>query len=405
MLFQPNSIIINNKSVLSNIQNIFDNTEYSKTPYEKNNILDKLNSLKTTLCNHKFWNLFKKLLNDYELLNFISYNKNQSIIKYRPLSRSFYKMWEFLYKYNILNNKIKKNTKINVICIAEAPGGFVDAINKYLYEKKYINYNIDTFSLIDTNNNNIPEWFNANKKFKLATNINIITDTDGNLYDINNIYYYKNKLGNKYDLITADGGFDFSSNYIKQETNFQKLFLCEIITALCLQKKGGTFICKCFDIYTLQTQQIIYILYILYNSITFVKPNISRPTNSEKYIILKNFKGIDNDMLNKLINIIDIWDDNIESNLHINLPNDYIKNIMNINNNFNNRQLKYYNYLNNTINNKITLDLFTNIIQNQIQKAINFSKLYNLKINYNSDFIKLSIEEIYKKYFYKLKLN
>ena len=48
------------------------------------------------------------------------------------------------------------------------------------------------------------------------------------------------------EIITADGGFDFSIDFNKQETLSIKLIFCQICYAIALQKSGGTFILKIF---------------------------------------------------------------------------------------------------------------------------------------------------------------
>ena len=69
------------------------------------------------------------------------------------------------------------------------------------------------------------------------------------------------------DLVTADGGFDFSIDFNKQEILAYRMIFCEVVTALAVQKKGGTFICKIFDIYTEITIQFIYLLGFFYEEI------------------------------------------------------------------------------------------------------------------------------------------
>ena len=63
-------------------------------------------------------------------------------------------------------------------------------------------------------------------------------DNTGDIYKLINIINIVNVVGEYIcDIVTADGGFDFSSDYINQEYNFMRLFLCEVILALKLQKK------------------------------------------------------------------------------------------------------------------------------------------------------------------------
>ena len=52
------------------------------------------------------------------------------------------------------------------------------------------------------------------------------------------------------DIITGDGGFDFSVDFNMQEELAQKLIYSQIIIGFAMLKKGGTFICKFFDTFT-----------------------------------------------------------------------------------------------------------------------------------------------------------
>ena len=161
--------------------------------------------------------------------------------------------------------------------------------------------------------------------------------------------------------------------------------------ALSLQKKGGTFICKCFDLYSDFSQKLLYILYILYDSFTFTKPSISRSTNSEKYIILKGFKGIDDNILNNMYNLLINWDIN---NLSFNIPSDFKLKINEYNNYFIKLQLDAFKKTSKLIN-TINITQFTDIIKKQIDTAINFCNKYNLYINHNSIFFQLNNNILY----------
>ena len=71
------------------------------------------------------WDESKKLSNLYELIYLP--NKKQkcdSISKYEPLSRSYFKLWEIIYDFNLLIEK----RKCSILCLAEGPGGFIEAI-------------------------------------------------------------------------------------------------------------------------------------------------------------------------------------------------------------------------------------------------------------------------------------
>ena len=158
-------------------------------------------------------------------------------------------------------------------------------------------------------NRDIPGWVKSSKFIK-KHNINITYGLDGtgDLYNINNIKYLNQFIGKKVDLVTADGGFDFSINFNKQEELSYRIIFCEIISALNILKKGGTFICKIFDIHSLVTVKLIYLLFNYFGKVYITKPYTSRPANSEKYMVCLNFKGIHSSYLELLFIYVKKWD-------------------------------------------------------------------------------------------------
>ena len=78
------------------------------------------------------------------------------------------------------------------------------------------------------------------------------------------------------DFITADGGFDFSNDFNKQEELSYRIIFCEIVTALATQNINGTFVCKIFDSYTPLTLKFLYLLFNHYEEVYLTKPLTSR---------------------------------------------------------------------------------------------------------------------------------
>jgi hypothetical protein len=95
------------------------------------------------------------------------------------------------------------------------------------------------------------------------------------------------------DIVTADGGFDFSVDFNHQESMATQLVLCEVFYALAIQKPGGSFILKIFDVFHKATVDILYILSYYYNNVSIMKPYTSRIANSEKYVVCQGFKIAD----------------------------------------------------------------------------------------------------------------
>lgn len=361
-----------------------------------------LNNIKEYICNLKYWYIYRRLFNPYSLLNLLDEKKkNIGIYNIKILSRSFFKMIEIEKDYNIFYNY--KNNNIKVTFIAEAPGGFIESFYKL---RENYNDNYYGISLIEKNKN-IPNWNNLlNKKYdrlKLLYGY----DNTGNIYKLINILNYINNIGeNTCDIITADGGFDFTNDYNNQEYNFLKLFFCEIVLGLKLQKLGGIFIIKCFDLTHIIGIKIFYILCHLYENITITKLKTSRQTNSERYIICKNLKIILNDdIFKRFYELILKWDYNVinfSDLFNFTINKNFINKLEEYNSWFYKKQINIYKIIFSidlNLNKTYIKNLIKQIIQKNIKKNIIFCNYNNLKINYNSYILDTHINFIIKKYF------
>lgn len=140
-----------------------------------------------------------------------------------------------------------------------------------------------------------PGWKKTRTFLENHQNVVIETGADktGNLISLDNFMHCVAKYQNKMNIITADGGFDFSVDFNNQENMATQLILCEVFYALAMQKQGGTFILKIFDVFHKPTVDILYLLCYYYNSVSIMKPHTSRIANSEKYVVCQGFKIAD----------------------------------------------------------------------------------------------------------------
>ena len=60
------------------------------------------------------------------------------------------------------------------------------------------------------------------------------------------------------DIITGDGGFDFSQDYNNQEKSAFRLILTQVAYAITMQKHSGHFILKIFDMFENQHRTYIF---------------------------------------------------------------------------------------------------------------------------------------------------
>lgn len=346
-----------------------------------------LNNIKLKIDKYlKEWDIYKKYTNPYEYIHTPPCDIKYPVCNYKPLSRSFYKMIEIIHTFKLLNEP----NSINTFHLAEGPGGFIQAFS-YIRNNKNDIYNGIT---LISNNKSVPGW-NKTQTY-LNDNSNIIIEfgpsKTGNIFCKENIIYFYKNFYNKCNYVTGDGGVDYSSDFNNQEYLSGKLILIQILYAIIIQKKGGCFILKIFDIFNKLTIDMLYILNSLYETVHIIKPNTSRIANSEKYIICKQFKGIN---IYEINNIIENFDNITNNNYNIiclfdyKIPRYFINKIEEINAIYGQIQIENINYTLNLIrsitNSEITCDkiqIKLNTIKNKnIIKCINWCKKYNLPIN------------------------
>jgi len=304
------------------------------------------------------WEKIKKSIHDYEYVFYSSYRK-KNISCITPVSRSYFKFREIYYEFNLDINEIQ------TICnLAEAPGGFIESIVD-LSGKKILTIYANSLLSCDKS---IPIWNNKINKYKINT---LYGNKRGDLCDFNNLLSMIKKVGrNTCELVTGDGGFDYSSDYSNQEKNSLRLIYGEIFMALNLQKKKGNFICKIFDSFEIETIKLLYLLNLSYERVYFYKPKMSRNSNSEKYIVCLNYNGYNKDIVNMMCHCFPSCKLNITVNIDDNLLkfiSDYtIQQIKSINNGID--IIKNNNYHNKPR-------------EKQIRLALKWCNKYNIKIN------------------------
>ena len=248
------------------------------------------------------WDNMKKFTNPYEFIHTNIPHHSYSISKIKPVSRSFFKLIEIVNSFNLIDEKVP----ITSFHLAEGPGGFIEATAHLRNNPDDVYYGM---TLIDKSNYNIPGWKKSENFIKKYPNVKLIygKTQDGNLYSEHNLEFCYKNFKNKIEFITADGGFDFSIDYNDQENMAFRLIFTQVIYALTMQKKNGSFVIKIYDIFLKSTVQIIYLLCCFYRNVYISKPNTSRYANSEKYIICSNFKFDNINMLyEKFYNILKV---------------------------------------------------------------------------------------------------
>jgi 23S rRNA U2552 (ribose-2'-O)-methylase RlmE/FtsJ len=239
----------------------------------------------TIFNNTDEWELRKRLANPYELI-YSTDDSFPSVAKINALSRSYFKMAEML---NLLDffSSVKGPLKTAHAC--EGPGGFIQYMVERAKQKKIPIQSVSAITLKPTRSF-IPGWRRSFHFLRKHPEIQLeygLDDTGDILNPINQKDFCK-KVNNCM-LYTADGGFDFSIDYNKQEQNVFQLIVASFILGLKTLAENGCMIIKIFDMYSPATQDLILGSASCFKEFTLFKPLTSRPCNSERYFIGKGF--------------------------------------------------------------------------------------------------------------------
>ena len=326
-----------NKSIIYEIKSCRKKKADQKTDYEvdmekeinNNNDLLSLSLVAEKQKIDKYcavWDKYKKFTNEYEFIYSSPDNLYKSVLINNKISRAYYKLWEILHNFDVFEF-VNTNNNINIANICEAPGSFIEALIDYCKKNNINTKKIFFFglSVLNEKKYSIPTWKIKNKHLQnYNIQLNNKNDNIGDIYNYQDVLKYINLVSlNSCNIITCDGGFDINGDYENQEKLLNKLLLCETFLVLKLQKNLGKCIIKCFDLLSIDSIKIIYILSLFYNDISFIKPHTSRPANSEKYILCKNFNE---DNLIKHENILSLLYEFLygsSSSLIIDIPLDF----------------------------------------------------------------------------------
>jgi len=314
------------------------------------------------------------------------------------LSRGFYKLWEILMMYDLINLDNKNFVSTH---LAEGPGSFIQAT--MFYREKFSKYwKDDNYYAVtlhpEDEGTHVPELekefvkyyekekpqrFIQHKTYPKQVAGGSREKDNGDITNPKTIVLFGGSMKEKADFITADGGFEWKNENIQEQEAFRLIF-GQIVAAIMNQKKGGHFVCKFFETFTITSIKFLAILKACYTKVEVVKPLTSRASNSEKYFICMDFKYNDKDKEFKTISeklldslktihkeqklkIVDIFSD-------WKPDEEFLKNILAFNIKIENEQFKAINEIIRFID---AQNYYGDTYQMNRQKQINAAKFWN----------------------------
>lgn len=258
---------------------------------------ERLTALKNeidTVAEIGYWDDAKKITNPYEYI-FLSLQRrmHRSVSGIVPLSRSYFKMIE-LWDVLGLDTLLTRGRPFFSTHGAEGPGGFLEAV-----QHRTGRHTRMVAMTLRSTERAVPGWRKSHAFLAEYPEIQITYGADGtgNLYSLANQAAFATTAAEWFRsaapaalLYTADGGFDFSSDYNGQENTVHRLLAAEALAGLQTLTPGGTMIIKVFDTKHIATLELLWMLAGCFERTGMIKPHTSRPANSERYWVGSGLK-------------------------------------------------------------------------------------------------------------------
>lgn len=225
------------------------------------------------------------------------------------VTNAWIKMYEML---NMFPDLIPSNETIKTFHLCEAPGAFISALNHFLSNKdQKMDWYAQTLKPTNTGsetNAALEDHFGLISAYPNRWLFGDINDESGDITHSTIIKsYVKNPVLKNLDFMTADAGLQCHPTELnEQEAYLGKINMGQIICILACLPINKSAIFKTFlPMSEPLTISMMYLTTHLFTAVSIVKPTTSHSSNSEVYIVLRGYKGIDQNTLEILYGLLD----------------------------------------------------------------------------------------------------
>lgn len=326
----------------------------------------------------RMWDTWKRHTNEFELV-FTSSSEVPGVGTHSPISRSFFKLWEILHDFRS-EGVWDVDRGIKAAFLAEGPGGFVESLVTYRRRLSLPPGAVDELHgmTLLSKNRSVPGW-----KVNGIADMQVHRGSDGtgDVCKLANIDALVAEVGaGTCDVVTADGGFDFSGDFNHQEEASAHLISSEVYAALRLQRPGGSLVLKVYDLHSSNSAKVLFALRSSYSEVHLVKPHTSRPANSEKYVVCTGFIGAADEVLSDLRRACAEG-----SHLRLRIPREFVRAVARYNVDYISRQVHY---ISRTIRVICSVREWTRdqrnaaehaLLRRQLDRSVRWCHAYNIK--------------------------
>ena len=255
-------IFLSEQNNTSDIEQIILGHHYVGYLFEKRN-LEEYDKVK------KLVRLYKTQLKDMVSEKIDEYKNKKSV------SQAWLKMWEIIKNFDLIKKK-----SLKTLHLAEAPGGFIWAIEYYCIQNNIeFDWTAQSYNFL-VDNTVFGDDYNMYRNNKSRWDFG----PDGLLGDITDIRVLKHYQKYKVELITNDAGIDWSS---ATKEYAEKLQFCALSTALIIPTTNSVIKVMLANTCCPAVASIFMLLCSKYKKVSVYKP-LQNEYSSEFYVICEN---------------------------------------------------------------------------------------------------------------------
>ena len=261
--------------------------------------------------NNDLFIIWDKLIDKLCFSKYIKYHIKNNI-NCEIVSNAWLKFYEILFHFK---DEIFHMEELKSFHLCEAPGAFISALNHVIHTddklKNKIKWNWHAQSLNPKikhkkyNFNVLGDDYNLIDKYPNNWIFGPPDDQSGDITNIEVIKYYTS-LNLNINFITSDAGIEINPKMInEQEIYLHKINLSQIYLILSMLNDNGIAIFKTFlPLCENLTISLIYILNNCFDKMYLTKPETSKPSNSEIYVVCFGYHKMPIECINKIFNIL-----------------------------------------------------------------------------------------------------
>lgn len=229
------------------------------------------------------------------------------------VTNAWLKFWEILHVYfrDYLDDKDKHHPEFNTFHVAEAPGNFILCLNHFISKNNLAWTWLAESYVPDSSKGTLGDDYKLIQKNPKKWLLGI--ENNGDICSSANIRSFMHSIPkhiNTVDMYTADGKIETHDHSEEEKVNLRILY-GQVFGCLATLSTGGHAVIKAFTTFEAPTISLLYLMRLVFWELHLFKPKTSRGANSEIYIVAKDYRGINQNTLKKLL----IWYDDISENV------------------------------------------------------------------------------------------